>query len=201
MPTTMAVEVTIAVTIIQIKIPGTDIDLECGTSLVGNYRPDMVEIPTFSLAAGNVFTRQELTISTPTTGATIYYTTDGSRPVTTGASRSPSGTAGSSSITVSFGTIGTGIKNIWAIAVRADYLNSVVASRAFTVERDVDSDDDGLIDISTLDMLNNMRYNLAGTNYKTRESDPGSSAGAPASRPLQPVLAGPPLRTSAATSS
>ena len=44
---------------------------------------------------------------------------------------------------------------------------------------DVDIDNDGLIDISNLDMLNNIRYNLAGTSYKTSGTDPGSSAGAP----------------------
>ena len=47
----------------------------------------------------------------------------------------------------------------------------------------VDVDQDGLIEIRNLDMLNNIRHNLAGTNYKTSGTDPGSSARAPASRP------------------
>ena len=168
------------------KIPGTTITLRCGItnpSLVGNYRPAMVETPTFNLAAGNVLDTDTLTISTRTTGATIYYTTNGSNPITTGASRSSSGIAGSSSVTLSFGTVGTGMQGIRAIAVKADYLNSAIARRTFTVERDVDADDNGLIEIRNLDMLENIGNNLAGTNYKTSGSDPGSSAGAPGSRP------------------
>ena len=49
--------------------------------------------------------------------------------------------------------------------------------------RDVDADDDGLMEIRNLDMLNNMRYNPEGTNYRTGASDPGSSFGAPAMLP------------------
>ncbi len=42
-----------------------------------------------------------------------------------------------------------------------------------------DSDDDGLIEIWTATMLDNMRYNLAGTSYKTLATDPGNSSGCP----------------------
>ncbi len=45
----------------------------------------------------------------------------------------------------------------------------------------VDSDGDGLIEISTAEQLNNVRYNLAGTSRKTSASDLGSSGGCPAS--------------------
>ena len=69
--------------------------------------------------------------------------------------------------------------------MKEGYDNSAEASTTFTVAaRDVDADDDGLIDIYNLDMLNNIRYNLAGTSYKTSADDLGSSAGAPASRPF-----------------
>ena len=172
------------------KIPGTTITLSCGNSLVGNYRPAMVEIPTFSLAAGNVLTTQTLTISTPTTGATIYYTTDGSIPVTTGVSRSLSSIAGRSSLTLSLGTVGAGMKNIRATAVKADYLNSVVASRTFTVQydmADVDMDNNGLIEIYNLEMLDNIRHNLAGTTYDDEADDGagnlGSTTGASTTEP------------------
>ena len=168
------------------EIPGTTITLRCGIanpSLVGNYRPAMVEIPIFSLAAGNILTSQALTISTPTTGATVYYSTDGSIPVTTGVSRSPSGIAGSSSVTLDLDTFGTEMKNIRAVAVKADYLNSVEASRTFTVTYDVDADNNGLIEIRNLDMLDNIRHNLAGTDYKTSGSDAGNSTGAPTTTP------------------
>ena len=43
----------------------------------------------------------------------------------------------------------------------------------------VDLDGDGLIDIHNLTMLHNMRYNLAGTSYKTASDDAGSTIGCP----------------------
>ena len=53
---------------------------------------------------------------------------------------------------------------------------------------DVDDDNDGLIEIRTLDMLNNIRYNALGTSYDDEEADSsgdggdtGSTAGAPTS--------------------
>ncbi len=44
---------------------------------------------------------------------------------------------------------------------------------------DADADGDGLIDISTAEMLNNMQYDLAGTSYKTSAMDAGDSSGCP----------------------
>ena len=46
---------------------------------------------------------------------------------------------------------------------------------------DVDVDDDGLIEIDTLERLYNIRYNLEGTSYKTSESDVGNASGCPSS--------------------
>ena len=48
---------------------------------------------------------------------------------------------------------------------------------------DVDVDNDGLIEIATDIELHNVRYNLAGTSYKTSDSDSGSKAGAPTIEP------------------
>ena len=45
---------------------------------------------------------------------------------------------------------------------------------------DVDDDNDGLIEIRFLEDLDNMRYDLGGTSYKTNASDPGNTTGAPA---------------------
>ncbi len=41
---------------------------------------------------------------------------------------------------------------------------------------DIDDDDDGLIDIWTLEQLHNIRYNLAGTTYDDEEADTGTDA-------------------------
>ena len=46
---------------------------------------------------------------------------------------------------------------------------------------DVDDDNDGLIEINTLEELDNIRYNLAGTSYKTSAVDPDNMNGAPES--------------------
>ena len=43
----------------------------------------------------------------------------------------------------------------------------------------VDQDKDGLIEITTATQLNNIRYNPAGTSYKTSEADNGSAIGCP----------------------
>ena len=45
----------------------------------------------------------------------------------------------------------------------------------------VDDDGDGLIEILDLTMLHRMRYNLAGTSYKTNSGDSGDSNGCPSS--------------------
>ena len=41
---------------------------------------------------------------------------------------------------------------------------------------DIDDDDDGLIEIWTLEQLHNIRYNLAGTSYDDEEADTGTDA-------------------------
>ncbi len=46
---------------------------------------------------------------------------------------------------------------------------------------DVDDDNDGLIEIHTLEMLDSMRHNLAGTSYKTSATAAPLIAGAPES--------------------
>ena len=44
---------------------------------------------------------------------------------------------------------------------------------------DVDDDNDGLIEISSLEQLHNMRYDLTGNSYKMNAADAGNTAGAP----------------------
>lgn len=76
--------------------------------------------PTFSLAAGTYTSAQTVTISDVTSGATIYYTTDGTTP-TTGS------TVYSGAITVSSS------ETIEAIATATGYSASAVASASYTI--------------------------------------------------------------------
>jgi hypothetical protein len=76
--------------------------------------------PAFSVAGATYTTPQKVTITDATTGATIYYTTDGSMPTA-------SSTAYSGPITVGV------TETINAIAVAANYNNSTVASVAYTI--------------------------------------------------------------------
>ena len=76
--------------------------------------------PTFSPAAGTYTSVQTVTLKDTTSGATVYYTTDGSTP-TTSSTKYTSSIAVSSSETVN------------AIAVAANYKNSAVGSAAYTL--------------------------------------------------------------------
>ena len=76
--------------------------------------------PTFSPEAGTYTSSQNVTISTTTAGATIYYTTNGNDPTT-------SSSVYSSAISVSETT------TIKAIAVKSGYDNSEVATATYTI--------------------------------------------------------------------
>jgi hypothetical protein len=76
--------------------------------------------PTFSPGAGTYSSAQSVTISDSTTGATIYYTTDGSTPTT-------SSTEYTGPITVS------STETLHAISVATGDSNSAVASAAYTI--------------------------------------------------------------------
>ena len=75
--------------------------------------------PTFSPASETFTSPISVTVSTTTTGATIYYTTDGTIPTT-------SSTVYSSAIPLTTTTI------IKALAVATGYINSAVGSSAYT---------------------------------------------------------------------
>lgn len=79
-----------------------------------------VATPTFSPAAGEVAENSTVTISCATDGATIHYTVDNSTPTAESA-------VYSSAITID------AAKTIKAIAVKADYKDSDVASAAYTI--------------------------------------------------------------------
>ena len=77
--------------------------------------------PTFSVSEGTYTTSKSVEISTETTDATIYYTTNGSEPTT-------SSSVYSSAITVATTT------TIKAIAVKAEMTNSSVSSATYTIQ-------------------------------------------------------------------
>lgn len=79
-----------------------------------------VATPTFSPAAGTYTSAQSVTISSTTSGATIYYTTDGSTPTT--------------SSTVYTGALNVGsTQTIKAIGAKSGSNNSAVASATYTI--------------------------------------------------------------------
>jgi len=86
----------------------------------GGSQTETAAAPTFSPAAGTYTSAQNVTLSTTTDGATIYYTTDGTTPTT-------SSNAYSTAIPVSSTT------TIKAMATATGYDNSSVAEATYTI--------------------------------------------------------------------
>lgn len=76
--------------------------------------------PTFSPAAGNYSSAQQVTFSSATTGATIYYTTNGTSPTT-------SSTKYTAPVAISANT------TLKAFATAANFTNSPVSSAVYTI--------------------------------------------------------------------
>jgi len=81
---------------------------------------NQVPTPTFTPAAGNFSSAQQVTISTTWSGSTIYYTTDGSTPTT-------ASTRYSGPVTVSSST------TLKTIATAPNLANSAVATAVYTI--------------------------------------------------------------------
>ena len=124
----------------------------------GRSNPFRTPPPTFNLVRRTVATSDRLTLSSDSEGAAIHYTTNNSMP----SASSPGGNA-VQAVDLSPFSIGDSF-TIKAIAIK-DGHDSGVLSEDFTIGRDVDADNDGLIEINNLDMLNNIRNNLGGLSY------------------------------------
>ena len=86
----------------------------------GGSSPKQAATPTFSPAGGSFAATQSVTLADSTTGATVYYTTDGSTPT---ASSTPYTAAISVAVT----------ETINAVAVASGYDNSAVATATYTI--------------------------------------------------------------------
>ena len=130
-PTTSSTKYTAAITVdetktikaIAVKDGMTDSAVASATYTISTTVEEQVKTPEFSPAAGSYDSAQSVTISTETTGATIYYTTDGTTPTT-------SSTKYTAAITVDE------TKTIKAIAVKDGMTDSAVASATYTISKE-----------------------------------------------------------------
>ena len=99
--------------------------LNASVALSGTVSELLVaETPVFSPAGGNYLTAQTVSISSPTTGASIHYTTDGSDPT----ENSP---VYSAPLTVSVTT------TIKAVATATGYANSAIAEATYNINETI----------------------------------------------------------------
>jgi arabinan endo-1,5-alpha-L-arabinosidase len=120
---TGAVAVTSSETVEAIAV-ATGYTSSAVSSAAYTITPPVAAIPVFSLTAGSHAGPQSLTMTDSTSGASIYYTTDGTTPTT-------SSTKYTSAITVSAS------ETVQAIAAETGYTNSAVESVAYTITTDM----------------------------------------------------------------
>lgn len=144
---------------ITISCPGASSSKGCGVQSIvikGNKssggQTQTVAAPTFSPAAGTFSEAQNVTITTTTDGATIYYTIDGNDPTT-------SSDVYSSAITVSETT------TIKAMAVKEGMNNSAVATATYTINLPYSGD--GYVRIGSLDDLTDGAKVIIAARYNT----------------------------------
>ncbi len=121
-PTTSMTAATLVFTCTNATSPGSSHGAGINSITITGVSEDgeTIEMPTFSPNAGTFTEAQTVSISCATTGATIYYTTDGNDP-------SASSTEYSSPITISETT------TLKAIAIK-DGVSSSIASATYTIE-------------------------------------------------------------------
>lgn len=137
----------------------------------GNYIVSRIikcAAPVFSLAEGTYYAAQNVTITSSTAGATIYYTTDGTEP-TTGSTEYTGPIAVSSTTTIK------------AVAVKEGCLDSEVASAAYTIEEPTklatpsvectaQTHNSLTFSWDAVENANGYKYSLDGTNWSEKIS-------------------------------
>jgi hypothetical protein len=94
----------------------------CGSNSSSNNKTPQVATPTFAPAAGTYSSTQTVAISDTTSGATIYYTTNGSAPTTSSTPYTGPITVGST-------------EAIEAIAAATGMTNSALATAMYTIQQ------------------------------------------------------------------
>ncbi|MFA6383601.1 MAG: chitobiase/beta-hexosaminidase C-terminal domain-containing protein, partial [Parcubacteria group bacterium] len=117
--TAIAISATITLKAIAVKSGMTDSAVLTALYTI-NIPPQVVAAPTANPAAGTYTSAQSVTLAATTTGATIYYTTNGSDPTTSSAQYA-------SAITISSTT------TLKAIAVRSGMTNSSIMTAVYTI--------------------------------------------------------------------
>ena len=125
---------------------------------------EVVATPTFNPAAGEVTSGTEVTISSATDGATIYYTIDGTDPTT-------SSTQGTS-VTI------TGATTIKAIAVKDGMANSEIATATYTVAGETPTT--GWIETAITDLSSGDVFVIVANGDYAMSTSGGSSTNPPA---------------------
>jgi hypothetical protein len=97
-----------------------DVYLDSWTYATGTTSTPTAAAPTFSVAAGTYTSPQTVSLSAPTSGSTIYYTTDGATPTTS----SPKYTGA---------IVVAETETIEAIAVAPGYTNSATAKASYVI--------------------------------------------------------------------
>ena len=131
---------------------------------------NQVPTPTFSPAAGNYTSAQQVAITTSWSGSTMYYTTDGSTPTT-------SSTRYTGPVTISAST------TLKAIATAPNLANSGVATAAYTIVTNAASSVDFRNGFGSGSMNMVGRAGLSGT--RLRLTDGGTTEASAAWYPAQ----------------
>jgi hypothetical protein len=156
----IAVSATETIEAIAVATSDTNSSVATATYTI-NISTPTVATPTFSPAAGIFSSAQTVTIADSTTGATIYYTTNGTTPTT-------SSTKYSGEITVS------STETIEAIAVASGYSNSAVASATYVISTSAYSGP-VILTVSSIVAEQTQTFTITGSGFGTQVAYDGDS--------------------------